>query len=117
MIRRRNTKAIGCLRQQGIGELSKSEDSWADCPGSKSTCKKEKDGALTKCIYSEAFAAFFCFNSISHHDHLSSHNSTSSALLVASLVVNPTFARTINFDPSHRNGYRMVEKVLIFYLA
>ena len=42
----------GRLRQQGIGEHSKSEDSWTDCLGSKSTCKKEIDWAL-KSVYSQ----------------------------------------------------------------
>ena len=60
MIRRRNTKATGRLRQQGIGELSKSEDSWADCLGSKSTCKKEKDGALKMYIV-RGFRRFLLF--------------------------------------------------------
>ena len=39
------------------------------------------------------FRPLLCLSSSSHHDY----NST---LLVASLVVNPTFARTINFTLS-----------------
>ena len=62
----------------------------ADYPVYHQPCKKEKDG-VHECIWSLDFAPLLCLSSSSHRDY----NSTSSTLLVASLVVNPTFARTI----------------------
>ena len=48
------------------------------------------------------FRPLLCLSSSSHHDY----NTTSSTLLVASLVVNPTFARTINFRKYRRCASR-----------